>query len=173
MPGAKDSKGRWWDIVVQTPGSMDCGFACAAMVCRYYKGGNTQTAMDLTKGISKMKPGAGTVGTGTLQNVAHVLNSQKVKVWDAENVGAGNILTRVAALVTKKTPGVVGLTMSGPANTTFKHLSVAITVETDGTVIFLDPYPGIGVVEVAPGGSYTTPSGVAAFDGWLLCTKLA
>ncbi|MDB6159665.1 MAG: hypothetical protein JWO04_3371 [Gammaproteobacteria bacterium] len=175
MPSAKDSKGRWWDIVVQAQGSMDCGFACAAMVCRYYKGGNTQTAMDLTKGISKMKPGAGNAGgTGTVQNVAHVLNSQKVKVYNATNVGAANILTKAAVLVTKKTPAIVGLKITtgvGPASQTFKHLSVAINVESDGTVIFLDPYPGVGVVEVAPGGVYTTPAGVAAFDGWLLCTK--
>jgi hypothetical protein len=174
MPTAKDSKGRWWDIVVQAHGSMDCGFACAAMVCRYYSGGKNQTAMDLTKGISKMKPGAGAIGTGTLQNVAHVLNSQKVKVYNATHVGAANILTTANMLVTKKTPGVVGLMMTtgaGPASQTFKHLTVAINVESDGTVIFLDPYPGIGVVEVAPGGAYTTPSGVATFDGWILCTK--
>ena len=174
MPAAKDSKGRWWEIVVQAPGSMDCGFACAAMVCRYYHDGNAQTAMDLTKGISKMKPGAGKVGTGTVQNIAHVLNSQKVKVWNASNVGGTNILAAAAKFVTKKTPAVVGLTITtgvGAASQTFKHLTVAINVESDGTVIFLDPYPGVGIVEVPTGGAYTTPAGVATFDGWLLCTK--
>ena len=49
MPQSKDSQGRWWEIVVQASGSMDCGFACAAMVSRYYHGGNTQTAMDQAK----------------------------------------------------------------------------------------------------------------------------
>jgi hypothetical protein len=176
MPTAKDSRKRWWDIVVQAPGSMDCGFACAAMVCRYYKGGNTQTAMDLTRGISRMKPGAGTMGgTGTLQNVANVLNSQKVRTYDAAQPGAANVLAWAENLVTKKTPAVIGLKMTikvGAAIQTIKHLTVAISVETDGTFIFLDPYPGSGVVEVAPGGAYTTPVGVAVFDGWLLCTRL-
>jgi hypothetical protein len=172
MPGAKDSRGRWWDIVVQAPGTMDCGFACAAMVCRYYKGGNTQTAMDLTKGISRQKPGAGVMGIRALQNLADVLTSQKVKVYDAAQVGAANVLTWAANLVTKKTPAVVGLDMTVGAAAAIKHLTVAINVESDGTFIFLDPYPGNGVVEVAPGGTYNTPFGVATFDGWLLCTKL-
>jgi hypothetical protein len=170
MPTAKDSQGQWWNIVVQAPGSMDCGFACAAMVCRYYNGGTTQTA----KGISKMKPGGVAVGTGTLQNIAHVLNSQKVKVWDATKVDPTNILPTLARFVTKKTPAVVGLSLTigaGAARQTFKHLTVAIDVESNGTVTFLDPYPGVGVVEVAAGGGYTTPAGVATFDGWLVCTR--
>lgn len=119
-------------------------------------------------------PGAGTVGTGTLQNVAHVLNSQKVKVWNAQNVGAANILTAAAKFVSKKTPAVVGLvitTQVGAASHGSKHLAVAIDVESDGTVTFLDPLPSVGVVEVAPGGAYTIAGSVVAFDGWLLCTR--
>lgn len=173
MPNAKDSHNRWWEIVVQKSGSMDCGFACAAMVCRYYKG--TQTAMDLTKGISKMKPGAGTQGgTGSLQNIVEVLKTQKVPAWAASNVGAANVLSMLGKYVTKKTPAVVGLLLTigtGPAAKEYKHLAVAIHVESDGTVVFLDPYPGAGVVEVAPGGHYVTPSGTLEFDGWVLRTK--
>lgn len=144
------------------------------MVSRYYLGGNTQTAMDYTKSISFTKPGAGTVGTGTVQNLAHVLNSIKVPTWNAAQVAVGNVLATLQQFVTPKTPGIAGLaitvnTATGPV--TYKHLTVAIQAEPDGTIIFLDPYPGVGVVEVAPGGTYSTSAGVAAFDGWVLCTK--
>lgn len=175
MPKLKDSQNRWWEVVVQAQGSMDCGFACAAMVSRYYLEGNTQTAMDYTKSISVTKPGAGTMGgTGTVQNLAHVLNSIKVPTWNATQVAVGNVLGTLQQFVTKKTPGIAGLsitvnTSTGPV--TYKHLTVAIQAESDGTIIFLDPYPGVGVVEVAPGGTYNTAAGTASFDGWVLCTK--
>lgn len=43
MPTARDSQGRWWDLVVQAAGTMDCGFAYTAMVGRYYFDDKAQT----------------------------------------------------------------------------------------------------------------------------------
>jgi hypothetical protein len=166
---AKDSKGRWWEWVDQKAGTKDCGYACAATVCRYYL--DKPVAMDLTKGISQMKPGSGAQGgVSDLQNVANVLNSLKVGVWDAEKLSsAAELVKYVRAVASKKTPVILGLNLLKVS-----HLTVAIDVdESTGTVVFLDPYPSIGLVEqpLSSFPNYFTPRGTGIFTGWILCTK--
>ncbi len=174
MPQAKDSRNRWWDIVVQDQISSDCGYACAAMVCRYYHGANNQTAIDHMKGKSDLKGNLGQIGLSNLKIAAHVLTSMKVGVYEPEHFPVDQIMDKLYAFASKKTPMIVGLEvmLSNSSGTiTSKHLTTAIDVASDGKVIFLDPFPGVGVVEVGADGVYTVPGMTVSFDGWVLVTK--
>lgn len=176
MQRARDSKGRWWDLVVQQQGSMDCGFACAAMVHYYYHGGRNTLSMEFVKGLSQRQPGSGVNGISHPQNLAHVMNGElKVSAWNAKKLHPqpDNVIGTLKSFVTRETPAVVGLEVSDGV-TRHKHFAVAVDFDPkDECMFFLDPYPGVGVVEVwKANGSYAISHTATQwmFDGWVVCS---
>ncbi len=177
MVDAIDSRSRQWKIIEQAPNSMECGFACAAMACFYYQGAVAHPPLvNQVAMLSKAQPGHGTQGIQSLQNLAHVLNQNlQVTTWNAENLGPypAGIFARIGSLVSTTTPAIVGLNVTDASGSS-KHLAVAIDFDAAAErMFFLDPYPGVGVVEMwEQGGAYPTTfaAGTWALDGWVLCT---
>lgn len=137
-----DSKGRS-HYVLEQEYALSCGPACVAMVEGFYKLKCMIDPEGRARQISQQYPGNFTLKEGTTDvNLYDVLNAEGVRTYPLMELSQEEIFDHLAYHVSERTPAIAHIRWSGGGG----HFAVCRKVDSDNTVIFLDPR--YGVVEV-------------------------
>src|SRR5262249_10090855 len=140
-----DSKGRS-HYVMNKKYTMSCGPACVAMTEYYYFGQRqcAKTPEGRAQVLSQRYPGSFSLETGTrTENLYHVLNKEGIKSYWPTTMSQGKIFDYLYQYITDTTPAIAHTRWASGNG----HFTVCRMIDSDHTVVFLDPE--YGVVEVA------------------------
>ena len=138
-----DSKGRSHYVCDQQY-TMSCGPACVAMTEHYYKGMCMISPEGRAQVLSQRYPGSFSLEKGTLtENLYQVLCKEGIKVYSPITVPQDKTFDYFYQYVGDKTPAIALVKWASGGG----HFVVCRMIDTDHTMVFLDPIHG--VVEVA------------------------
>ena len=162
-----DSRGRSHYVLRQEL-SQSCGPACVAMSESFYK---TQCMIDpeaRARRLSQLYPGSFNPQTGTMAaNLSNVLNAEGVATYAVTLVQHSKLFDYFSYYVGNRTPTIAHI---GWANGGGGHFTVCRQVDSDGRIIFLDPWYGVVEVMRANLPNYNIAGAAGQLSGWLNIT---
>lgn len=165
----RDSKGMLQWVLHQNFDD-SCGPTSVAMTESYYKYGYLYGDMEAREEQMAQKfPGGWQHGRGTpdMENLADILNAEKVKVYRATYVHPGAIASYLQFYAHARTPMICHVRWNGGGG----HFVVCRQVYPDGTAIFLDPWYLLVERPLSRLPEYIAPDNSRGqLSGWIVVT---